>query len=882
MPEELAKAYDPRSFEKKWYQYWMDHDLFKAEIRPGKPRFSIVIPPPNITGSLHIGHALDETIQDILVRYNRMLENETLWLPGTDHASIATHAKIEEVLAEEGTTRWELREKFLEKAWQWKEKYGHIIIDQLKALGSSCDWSRLRFTMDEGCSRAVNEVFVSLYEKGLIYKGNYLVNFCPGCHTVISDIEVEHEDTQSYLWYINYPIEGAEGKFIQVATTRPETMLGDTGVAVSPEDPRYKDLVGKYAILPLLGRRLPIFADDHVDPAFGTGAVKVTPAHDPDDFQMGQDHNLEFISVIDTHGKMTAVTGKYAGMDRYDCRDAVVEDLKRGGYLVKIEPYTRPVGHCHRCDEIVEPLISEQWFVRMKPLAEPAIEVVKNGTIAFVPDRFTKVYLNWMENVRDWCISRQLWWGHRIPAWYCQDCGKLIVARETPTSCPDCGGDLKQDEDVLDTWFSSALWPFSTLGWPEETEDLKYFFPTDVLVTGYDIIFFWVARMIFSSMEQMKREPFHHVIIHGMVRDGLGRKMSKSLGNGIDPLEVVEKFGADALRLALSTGTAMGNDMRLYDEKLEGARNFCNKLWNAARYCLANLDGLDTSKPVKPERASGRWILSRLERTIETVKGALDRFEPAEAIGAITDFVWNEFCDWYIEISKQELAEPELADETKLVLWATLRDSLALLHPFAPFVSEELWEHLPGREDGPEGSLIVAAYPAPGKYPVDLEAEAEIGSLIDATKAIRNMRAEVNIPTGKKARVVIAADRPEDWQWASKYIQRLSWADPVEIVGRAEGAEQGRQALASVVTGADIYLPLQGVIDLDKEIARLEKAISDLAKDLLRTEDRLESQEFLSKAPQEIVVSQRKRFLEGKEKVEALKNRAETLRRARS
>ncbi|HHW27276.1 MAG TPA: valine--tRNA ligase [Firmicutes bacterium] len=883
MTQELAKAYDPKSFEKKWYQYWMDNGLFRAEVRPGKPRFSIVIPPPNITGSLHIGHALDETIQDILVRYNRMLGNETLWLPGTDHASIATHAKIEEMLAEEGTSRWELgREKFLERAWEWRDKYGHIITDQLKALGSSCDWSRERFTMDEGCSRAVTEVFVNLYEKGLIYKGNYMVNFCPGCHTVISDIEVEHEEAPSSLWYIRYPIEGAEGEYIQVATTRPETMLGDTGIAVSPKDPRYKDFIGKYAILPLVGRRIPIFADDHVDPQFGTGAVKVTPAHDPDDFEMGQTHNLEFVSVIDTHGKMTPITGKYAGMDRYECRKAVVKDLEEGGYLVKIEPYNLSVGHCHRCGEIVEPLISEQWFVKMKPLAEPAIEVVKNGTIRFVPERFTKVYLNWMENVRDWCISRQLWWGHRIPAWYCQDCGKMIVSRETPTSCPDCGGSLKQDEDVLDTWFSSALWPFSTLGWPDETEDLKYFFPTDVLVTGYDIIFFWVARMIFSSMEQMKKEPFHHVVIHGMVRDGLGRKMSKSLGNGIDPLEVVEKFGADALRLALSIGTAMGNDMRLYDEKLEGARNFCNKLWNAARYCLANLEGLDTTKPVRPKQASGRWILSRLERTIETVKGAMDRYEPAEAIGAIMDFVWDEFCDWYIEISKQELADPELAGETKQVLWAVLKDILALLHPFTPFVTEELWDHLPGRADGPQGSLIVAPYPAPGKHPIDQEAESIIGSLIDATKAIRNMRAEVNIPTGKKTRVVIAADKPEDWRWATKYLERLAWAEPVDIVERAKGAEEARQALTSVVTGADIYLPLQGVIDLDKEIARLERAIQDVAKDLERTEARLENQEFLAKAPQEIVDAQRKRFLESKEKLEALEKRAETLRRARS
>ncbi|MGI6643262.1 MAG: valine--tRNA ligase [Bacillota bacterium] len=894
MNQPLAKAYEPKSFENRWYQYWMENHLFKAQVRPGKEKFSLVIPPPNITGSLHIGHALDETLQDIIVRYNRMLGKETLWVPGSDHASIATHAKIEEMLASEGTNRWELgRDRFMERAWEWKEKYGHIISDQIKALGASCDWSRERFTMDEGCSRAVTEVFVRLYEKGLIYKGNYMVNFCPKCHTVISDIEVEHEESESSLWYIRYPLEPAQDrdasdmsdvadiKYIQVATTRPETMLGDTGIAVSPKDSRYKDLVGRHAILPLVGRRLPIFEDDRVDPAFGTGAVKVTPAHDPDDFEMGKAHNLESVSVIDTHGRMTPAAGRYAGMDRFECRKALLRDLEEGGYLVKTEPYRLSVGHCHRCDSVVEPLVSEQWFVRMKPLAEPALRAVREGAIGFVPDRFTKVYENWMENVRDWCISRQLWWGHRIPAWYCQDCGETIVSRETPTKCPHCQGPLKQDEDVLDTWFSSALWPFSTLGWPDDTEDLRYFFPTDVLVTGYDIIFFWVARMIFSSIEHTGKVPFRHVVIHGMVRDEFGRKMSKSLDNGIDPLEVVDKYGADALRLSLISGTSMGNDMRLYDEKVEGARNFCNKLWNAARYCLLNMEGVDPAKKVRPKGIAGRWILTRLERTVKTVRDALDRFEPGEAIGSIVDFVWNEFCDWYIEISKEDMIDPSLQEETKQVLWTVLRGSLALLHPFAPFISEELWNHLPGRQEGPQGSLVVSAYPEPGTYTLDEEAEEAMETLIEVTKSIRNMRAEVNIPTGKKARAILVAGEPSRWQETSRYIKRLAWAEPVEIVDRDGDRPEYRQALASVAKDIEVYLPLAGLIDLDKEIARLEKALADLQRDLERTQSRLTNDDFLAKAPQEIIAAQQKRYEEGKSKAETLKQRVKMLKGVR-
>lgn len=939
----LPKAYEPKSFESKWYKYWMDNDLFKAHVVPGKPRFSIVIPPPNITGALHMGHALDTTLQDIFVRYNRMLGYETLWLPGTDHASIATHARIEEMLAEEGTSRWELgREKFLERAWEWKDKYGHIITDQLKTLGASCDWSRERFTMDEVCSRAVIEVFVRLYEKGLIYRGKYMVNFCPGCRTVISDIEVEHQDTDGHLYYIQYPVlsdedltkaradaglgtngacqgagagqatdnaapaqalrsfrskihtntpAGGYEEFITVATTRPETMLGDTAIAVNPEDPRYGHLVGRYAVLPLVGRIIPIIADKHVDPEFGTGAVKITPAHDPNDFEMGLRHGLDFVSVIDTQGNMTEEAGKYAGLERYECRNKVLEDLEELGYLLKVENHRHSVGHCSRCDSTVEPLISEQWFVKMKPMAEPALEVVRQGKVEFVPERFTKIYEHWMENIRDWCISRQLWWGHRIPAWYCDDCGESIVARTAPDKCTKCGGPVHQDEDVLDTWFSSALWPFSTMGWPDDTEDLRYFFPTDILVTGYDIIFFWVARMIFSSMEFMKQPPFRYVLIHGLVRDALGRKMSKSLGNGIDPLEVIDKYGADALRISLVSGVAMGSDMRFYDEKVEGARNFCNKLWNATRYSLSNLEGwtppaaaASGSKPKQSELSTmtARWILSRLERTIETVDDALKRFEPGEAIDTIIDFVWNQFCDWYIEFSKESLANPDTREETQLVLWLVLRQSLALLHPFAPFITEELWSYLPkpaGSEDRP---LIVSDYPVPGKLSADAEAEELIGNLIEVIKGIRNMRAEVNIPTGKREKAIILAEDPQLWEGFAPYIKRLSWTEPLEILDLNDPdieSKRPRQALTSVAKGAEVFLPLAGVIDIDKEISRLEKSIGELQSELDKTAKRLADKEFLAKAPKHIVEKHQKRHQDNQEKLQALRNRVELLRK---
>jgi valyl-tRNA synthetase len=919
-PRSLPKAYEPKSFEGKWYEYWMDNELFKANVVPGKPRFCIVIPPPNVTGALHMGHALDTTLQDIFIRYNRMLGHETLWLPGTDHASIATHAKIEEMLAEEGTSRWELgREKFLERAWEWKEKYGHIITDQLKTLGASCDWSRERFTMDEVCSRAVTEVFVRLYEKGLIYRGKYMVNFCTGCRTVISDIEVNHEDTNGYLYYIKYPLlsEGDQpgavagasdalrsfkseahavtpaddyADFIIVATTRPETMLGDTAIAVNPEDPRYGHLVGRYAVLPLVGRIIPIIADQHVDPEFGTGAVKITPAHDPNDFEMGLTHGLDFVSVIGIEGNMTEEAGKkYAGLERYQCREQVLADLKQLGYLAKTEEHRHSVGHCDRCYSTVEPLISEQWFVKMKPLAEPALEVVRQGEVSFVPERFTKIYEHWMENIRDWCISRQLWWGHRIPAWYCDDCSEITVARTAPEKCPKCGSTVRQDGDVLDTWFSSALWPFSTMGWPDDTEDLRYFFPTDILITGYDIIFFWVARMIFSSMEFMKQPPFHHVLIHGLVRDALGRKMSKTLGNGIDPLEVIDKYGADALRISLVSGVAMGSDMRFYDEKVEGARNFCNKLWNATRYCLSNLEGWTppASADINQKQLvtmTARWILSRLGRTIEAVEDAMKRYEPGEAIDTIIDFVWNQFCDWYIEFSKESLADPETRDETQIVLWLVLRHSLQLLQPFAPFITEELWSYLPKPAESGDRPLIVSDYPVPGKVTLDAEAEEQIGNLIEVIKGIRNMRAEVNIPTGKREKVIILAEKPELWEGFAPYIKRLSWIEPLEILDlRDSDIETKRpgQALVSVATGAEVFLPLAGVIDIDKEISRLEKAITELQGDLDKTARRLSDEEFLSKAPEHIVENHRKRHQDNQEKLQTLKNRVELLLKIR-
>ena len=695
----IPKVYDPGAVEEKWYRFWEENQLFHAEVNPDKQPYSIVIPPPNVTGQLHMGHALDNALQDILIRWRRMQGYNTLWMPGTDHAGIATQIKVEENLAKEGLSRYDLgREAFIERVWQWKQQYGSRILNQLKRLGASCDWQRERFTMDEGCSQAVREVFVSLYEKGLIYQGNRITNWCPRCNTALSDIEVEHEDRPGHLYHVRYPVEGEAGRYVTVATTRPETILGDSGVAVHPDDERYSDVVGKKLILPLLGRKLPVVADSYVDPAFGTGAVKVTPAHDPNDFEMGLRHNLPQIVVINLDGTMSADCGKYAGMDRYQCRKALVADLEAAGYLVKIDDHNHAVGQCQRCTTVVEPLISRQWFVKMAPLAKPAIEAVESGRISFVPERFTKIYTNWLENIRDWCISRQIWWGHRIPAWYCQACGEVTVSRDTVDACPKCGGAVEQDPDVLDTWFSSALWPFSTMGWPQQTAELRQFYPTSVLVTGYDIIFFWVARMIFMGLEFQQEIPFRHVFIHGLVRDSQGRKMSKSLGNGIDPLEVIEQYGADTLRFTLVTGNTPGNDMRFYWERVESSRNFANKIWNASRFVLMNLDGFDPQAAPGPLTLADRWILSRYATTVAAVTDNLDKFELGEAARAIYEFIWSEFCDWYIELAKSRLYDKEnqaARATAQYVLWYVLGNTMKLLHPFMPFLTEEIWQHLP-------------------------------------------------------------------------------------------------------------------------------------------------------------------------------------------
>ncbi|MGB4483327.1 MAG: valine--tRNA ligase, partial [bacterium] len=740
----LSTVYNPRVVEDKWYQYWMEGDYFRPTIDPEQEPFTIVIPPPNVTGALHMGHALDNTIQDVLIRWKRMTGVPTLWLPGTDHAGIATQARVVESLAQEGLTPQDLgREKFLERTWQWKEQYGGRIIEQLKRLGASCDWSRERFTMDEGCSRAVREVFVSLFEKGLIYRGDYIVNWCPQCGTAISDIEVEHEEEEGKLWHFRYPLIDGEG-YVTVATTRPETILGDTAVAVHPEDERYRDLVGKRLVLPGVGRQIPIVADPYVDPEFGSGAVKVTPAHDPNDFLIGLRHGLEQVVVMAPDGTMNENAGKYQGMDRLECREALVADFDREGYLVKVEDHLHAVGHCSRCDTTIEPLLSKQWFVRMKPLAEPALEAVRQGQIRFVPERFTKIYCDWLENIRDWCISRQLWWGHRIPVWYCQDCDEIIASREDLNQCPHCGGEVEQDPDVLDTWFSSALWPFSTLGWPDDTEDLNYFYPTSVLVTGRDIIFFWVARMIFMGLEFMQEEPFREVLIHGLVLDSQGRKMSKSLGNGIDPLEVIEEYGADTLRFMLMTSTTPGNDMRFYWERVENCRNFANKIWNASRFALMNLTDFQPEGIEEDQLAysmADRWILSRLNRTIARVTEELEEYQLGEAATTLYEFIWGEFCDWYIEMIKPRLYAKEDGEgrrTSQYVLWKVLETTLRLLHPFMPFITEEIWQHLP--HGGP--SICVAPWPEAGD--TDPAVEEEMERIMAVIRGVRNIRAEMN------------------------------------------------------------------------------------------------------------------------------------------
>ncbi|MGE5542845.1 MAG: valine--tRNA ligase, partial [Bacillota bacterium] len=877
--------YDPGAVEEKWYARWLERDYFRAEVNPAKKPYCIVIPPPNITGSLHLGHALNNTIQDILIRYKRMKGYEALWLPGYDHASIATHMKIEEMLEKEGTNRWELgREKFLERAWEWKEKYGGTIVGQLKRMGCSCDWSRERFTMDEGCSRAVAEVFVRLYEKGLIYRGNYITNWCPTCRTVISDIEVEHEDEKSNLWHVRYPFAEGDG-YVTIATTRPETILGDTAVAVHPSDERYRSVVGRMLVLPVAGRRIPVIADEYADPEFGTGAVKVTPGHDPSDFEAGLRHGLPVVKVIGLDGRMTAEAGKYEGMDRYECRKALLQELETGGYLVKTEELTHAVGHCYRCRTIVEPLVTTQWFVKMKPLAEPAIRAVKDGEVRFIPERFTKVYLGWMENIRDWCISRQLWWGHRIPAWYCQDCGEVTVSANAPEKCGKCGsGRFEQDPDVLDTWFSSGLWPFSTLGWPDHTPELDYFYPTSVLVTAYDIIFFWVARMVFSGLEFMGKRPFDDVLITGLIKDSLGRKMSKSLGNGVDPVEVIRDYGADTLRFTVVTGNTPGSDQRWFWEKVQGYRNFCNKIWNASRFVLMNLEDYD------PAAASGlapssfevedRWILSRLSRVTADVTRLIEAYELGEASKILYEFMWSEFCDWYIELAKIRLygGRPTRA-HAQWTLSRVLEQTLRLLHPFIPFITEEIWQALPHEGE----SLVIAPWPSPdeaagGLRPVpDEAAEKSLSLLVEAVKAVRNLRAEVNVPPGKESEVLITATSAETLAVLEGMKERITGLSNARPLRLEAGGARPRQALAAVIPGAEVFLPLQGLIDIEKEIDRLQKELDHARIEMERAAGRLSNEEFIRKAPQAVVEkeSEKKRVLE--EKVSMLSSRIRAL-----
>ncbi|MGN1001168.1 MAG: valine--tRNA ligase [Oscillospiraceae bacterium] len=859
---ELPKTYDPKAVESKIYDMWLKGGYFKGKMDPEKKPFSIVMPPPNVTGQLHMGHALDCTLQDILTRYKRMQGYATLWLPGTDHAGIATQIKVEEELrVKEGLTRYDLgREKFLERVWDWKETYGNRIVEQQRVLGTSCDWDRSRFTMDEGCSRAVRETFCSLYEQGLIYKGSRIINWCPHCRTALSDAEVEYKDMPGNFWHIRYPIEDSDEEFI-IATTRPETMLGDTGVAVHPDDERYKHLVGKNAILPLVGRKLPIVADEYVELGFGTGAVKMTPCHDPNDYEVGLRHNLEQIKCIDEDAKIIN-GGKYNGMDRYEARKAIVADLEEQGYLVKVEPYSHNVGCCYRCGTVVEPLTSPQWFVKMEPLAKKAIEVVKDGRIKFVPERFTKTYLNWMENVHDWCISRQLWWGHQIPAWYCADCGHITVSREDATECEHCHSkNITRDEDVLDTWFSSALWPFSTMGWPDKTEELNYWYPTSVMVTGYDIIFFWVARMIFSGMEQMDKEPFKTVFIHGLVRDSQGRKMSKSLGNGIDPLEMVQTYGADALRYNLITGNSPGNDMRFYVEKCEAMRNFCNKIWNASRFVMMYLTIEKNELPEKLE-AEDKWILSKLNNTVREVCENMDKYELGVASGKIYDFIWDSYCDWYIELTKPRLNGED--EDSKLraqqVHLYVLTEVLKLLHPFMPFITEEIWQALPHEGE----ALIAAEYPAYREELNFADEEAGFEAVMEAIKAVRARRAEMNVPPSRKSHLIIVTEDAAAFEQGEAYICKLAYASQVTVTAQAPASTEG---MVSVVTGkARMFMPMADLVDFEKERARIQKELANAEKQLAGQNAKLANENFVSRAPEAVVNAER----EKKARLEAL------------
>ncbi len=860
MRKELPTVYDPKEVEGRIYEAWESAGCFRGIRNPEKKPYTIVMPPPNVTGQLHMGHAMDCTLQDILTRWRRMQGYAALWLPGTDHAGIATQIKVEEALREEGLTRYDLgREKFLERVWDWKEKYGDQIVHQQKKMGSSCDWERARFTMDEGCSKAVREVFVSLYEKGLIYKGSRIINWCPQCTTALSDAEVEYKEKPGHLWHLKYPIKGEPGRFVIVATSRPETMLGDSGVAVNPEDPRYQDLIGKTCILPLMDREIPIVADDYVDVSFGTGCVKMTPAHDPNDFEVGLRHNLESIRVLDDNGKVNELGGKYQGLDRYEARKAIVKDLEALGLVDKIVENAHNVGTCYRCGTDVEPIISAQWFVKMEPLAGEAIEVVEKGETKFVPDRFSKTYLNWMENVHDWCISRQLWWGHQIPAWYCGDCGHITVSRQDPEVCEHCGSkNITRDPDVLDTWFSSALWPFSTLGWPEDTEDYKYFYPTDVLVTGYDIIFFWVARMIFSGCEHTGKTPFHTVFIHGLVRDEKGRKMSKSLGNGIDPLEMAEAYGADALRFNLVSGNSPGNDLRFYTERCEAMRNFANKVWNASRFLMMNLTITDSALPQTLE-LEDKWMLSRLNALIPDVTENMEHFELGVAAGKIYDFIWDSYCDWYIEMTKTRLQGEDAAakEGAQRVLCYVLTQLLKLLHPFMPFITEEIWQALPHEGD----FLMMSDWPVYQEALAFPEEEKAMETVKEAITAIRSRRAEMNVPPSKKAKLLIVTDQQEAFRMGTAILKRLAYGSDVEIVAPEQGATLDQQGMVSVTTyAARILMPLSELVDLEKERQRMEKELKKNQEEQAKLKTKLENPGFTSKAPEQVVAAERERL----------------------
>ena len=881
MKKELAKVYNPKEMEDRIYQNWMDKGYFHAKVNPDKKPFTIVMPPPNVTGQLHMGHALDNTMQDILIRFKRMQGYEALWQPGTDHAAIATEVKVIEKLKEQGIDKDEIgREEFLKHAWAWKEEYGGKIINQLKKMGSSVDWERERFTMDEGCSRAVEEVFLKLYEKGYIYKGSRIINWCPVCQTSISDAEVEHTDQKGHFWHIRYPVVGEEGQYVEIATTRPETMLGDTAVAVNPKDERYAHLVGKMLKLPLTDRQIPVIADEYVDMEFGTGCVKITPAHDPNDFEVGKRHNLEEINIMNDDATINERGGKYAGMDRYEARRAMVEDLEKQGLLVKVVDHEHSVGTHDRCKTTVEPMIKPQWFVRMKEMAQAAMDVLKTDDLNFVPERFDKIYLHWLENIKDWCISRQLWWGHRIPAYYCDECGEVVVSRGMPEKCPKCGcTHLTQDEDTLDTWFSSALWPFSTLGWPDKTPELDYFYPTSVLVTGYDIIFFWVIRMVFSGLEQTGKSPFKHVLIHGLVRDSQGRKMSKSLGNGIDPLQVIDQYGADALRLTLITGNAPGNDMRFYWERVEASRNFANKIWNASRFILMNMEDTDVKEPAREELETvDRWILSRLNDLTKEVTDNMESFELGIAVSKIHDFIWDEFCDWYIEIAKQRIwAKEENPKAAGCALWTlktVLSGALKLLHPYMPFITEEIYCTLHPEEE----SIMISSWPVCREDWNDPAAEQIIEKVKDIVKGVRNIRSEMNVAPSKKIHVIIVPEKEEDGcqlDALKEMYQKLMNAGQVTV--QADRTGIGEDAISLVVPGAVVYLPLDELVDKEKERERLLKEEERLAKELKRSEGMLKNEKFLSKAPAAKVQEEREKMEKYQKMMEQVKERLKQL-----